>query len=46
MKMYVQSFNKKVEAEQFVNSHNIKKENIVNFFEESTGLFTLAYYAE
>ena len=46
MRMYTHSFNKKVEAENFVNSQGITKEQIVQVFQEADKTYTLVYYAE
>lgn len=46
MRLETQSFNKKREAVDFVNAHGIKKEDIVAFFQETNGTFTIMYYAE
>lgn len=46
MKLYIKSFNSKRDAEAFINESRIKKDQVVNFFPESSGLFTLVYYAE
>lgn len=46
MKLHIKSFNSKREAETFINESHIEKEQVIGFFPESTGLYTVAYYAE
>ena len=42
--MLERSFNKMKELTEFVNDKKIKKEDIVNIFQNADGLFTLVYY--
>ena len=46
MVLETRGFNQKNEAEEFINSRGIKKEDIVTFFQELDGTYSLMYYAE
>jgi len=46
MQMHTRSYNKMRELEDFVNSANIPKENIISIFPNSDKTFTIVYYAE
>lgn len=44
--MYTRAFNDMRELNTYVNDNNIKKENIVNIFQSTDGLYLLIYYAD
>lgn len=46
MRLYTEAFNDKRAATKFINEWGIQKENIVTFFQETDGTYTLMYYAE
>lgn len=46
MRMYTKAFNSKREATDFINAGGLTKDDIVAFFQEKDGLFTVVYYAE
>lgn len=46
MKMFTRAFNDKRQATNFINESGISKDNIVAFFQENDGTYTLMYYGE
>ena len=46
MNMYTQIGNDLREINDFVNKNGIKKEQIVQIFQENDGLFVILYYAD
>lgn len=46
MRLYTEAFNNKRDAENFINENGIEKDNVLAFFQEKDGTYTLMYYAE
>jgi len=44
MEMRTRSFNMKDELAEYINTHNIKKEDIVAVFQDAERMFVLWYY--
>lgn len=46
MKLETHSFNGKLEAVKYMNSHGISKDSVLSFFQEKDGTYTVMYYVE
>lgn len=46
MRLEQRSFNRKEDLKVYVKEHGIKRDDILTYYEEHDGTYTLMYYAE
>lgn len=46
MRLEIHTFNNKREVNIFINEKGLRKEDILSFFQEKDGTYTLMYYVE
>lgn len=46
MRLETMSFNKKMDATTYITQHGIEKDQILTFYQEQDGTYTLMYYVD